>query len=212
MQRKIQEAEEAKKRLAALKVRAAKRTAAGANAGAGKLPSGSMSSLSGSVSRTGSTPIAAITAGAPSASDSIHAAKGGHPSAAESDPGAVKDTTAESGGVAGVQQQQFSCHRRPVGVLGFAWLGLPQMALRGRQICTSLCCLQASIGQYLQKPAIVMQHDVWCMLRFQVHQACRCYFWLAHSPSILVPCKAPQAYPCSVCDMAVHMQASARAP
>ena len=82
-------------------MRAAKRTAAGVSAGAGKLPSGSVSSLSGSVSRTGSTPIAAITAVGASANDSSHAVKGSQPGAAESEPGAAKDTATDRGGVAG---------------------------------------------------------------------------------------------------------------
>lgn len=110
MQRKIQEAEDAKKRLAALKIRAAKRTAAGA--GAGKLPSGSMSSLSGSVSRTGSTPIVAITASA-AANDGSSSAKGTNPLAADSDSGTVqqpsaRDGAAESSGAAGVTTSHTS--------------------------------------------------------------------------------------------------------
>ena len=112
VQRKIQEAEDAKKRLAALKLRAAKRTAATAGAGAatgtGKLPSGSISSLSGSVSRTGSTPIAAITASGAAGHDSSSAAKVGNPMAGDSDSGAVPGAAAprdvSENGTAGVIQ------------------------------------------------------------------------------------------------------------
>lgn len=111
VQRKIQEAEDAKKRLAALKVRAAKRTAATAGAGTGtgpgKLPSGSMSSLSGSVSRTGSTPIAAITAAGAAGNDGSAAAKGGNPLAGDlepgAEPGAVAPRDVSESGAGGVE-------------------------------------------------------------------------------------------------------------
>ena len=130
LQRKIQEAEEAKKRLAALKVRAAKRTAAGASTGSGKLPSGSMSSLSGSVSRAGSTPIAAITAGGAGANDSSHVVKGSQPTAAESEPGAAKDSAADRGAVAGTLQHHhhLPCRARSTWVR-FARVSLPRMGV-----------------------------------------------------------------------------------
>lgn len=106
MQRKIQEAEDAKKRLAALKVRAAKRTAA--TAGAGKEPSGSISSFSGSVSRTGSTPMATVSAVGGSGSDGHAAIKDGNPLARESEPGAepfvVPSRDVSESGAAGVIQ------------------------------------------------------------------------------------------------------------
>lgn len=114
MQRKIQEAEDAKKRLATLKIRAAKRTAAGASMGGpGKLPSGSISSLSGSVSRTGSTPIAAITGA--SANEGGTSTKGANPIAGDPDSGAVpsthaaKDSIAESVGGAGALPNHACC-------------------------------------------------------------------------------------------------------
>jgi hypothetical protein len=126
LQRKIQEAEDAKKRLAALKIRAAKRTAASASAGAGKLPSGSLSSLSGSVSRAASTPIAAVTSpGAAGLSEAGISTKVSHPISSELDSGAVpaagtgKDSAGagESGTAAGVMLSCKVAFRRTWQVL-----------------------------------------------------------------------------------------------
>jgi hypothetical protein len=96
LQRKIQEAEDAKKRLSALKIRTAKRTAAGT--GPGKVPSGSMSSLSGSMGRATSTPIAAVTATHGGAGDSGRSA---HAAAGDAEPSSASGAVAaDSGSVA----------------------------------------------------------------------------------------------------------------